>query len=44
LLFRLQAVCGTASLRYSRVVRTDGFVEFEGLRYFVGFEHVGRAV
>lgn len=32
------------TLRYSRVVRTDGFVEFEGLRYFAGFEYVGRAV
>lgn len=32
------------ALRYSRVVRTDGFCDFEGLRYFVGFEHVGQAV
>lgn len=31
-------------LRYSRVVRTDGFCELDGLRYFVGFEHVGQAV
>lgn len=32
------------TLRYSRVVRTDGFVELHGLRYFAGFEHVGQAV
>lgn len=32
------------TLRYSRVVRTDGFVEYEGRRYFAGFEHVGRAI
>lgn len=32
------------TLRYSRVVRTDGFVELDGLRYFAGFEHVGQAI
>lgn len=32
------------TLRFSRVVRTDGFLELEGLRYFVGFEHVGQTV
>jgi transposase len=32
------------TLRYSRVVRTDGFVELNGLRYFAGFEHVGQTV
>lgn len=32
------------TLRHSRVVRTDGFVELEGRRYFCGYEHVGRAV
>jgi transposase len=32
------------TLRYSRVVRTDGFCELHGLRYFAGFEHVGQAV
>lgn len=32
------------TLRYSRVVRTDGFVELDGLRYFAGFDHVGQAV
>ena len=32
------------TLRYSRVVRTDGFVELHGLRYFAGFDHVGQAV
>lgn len=32
------------TLRYSRVVRTDGFVELDGLRYFAGFAHVGQAV
>ncbi len=32
------------TLRHSRVVRTDGFVELDGLRYFAGFEHVGQTV
>lgn len=32
------------TLRYSRVVRTDGFCELHGLRYFAGFQHVGQAV
>ena len=32
------------TLRYSRVVRTDGFVELEGLRYFAGFQLVGRTL
>ena len=32
------------TLRYSRVVRTDGFVELHGIRYFAGFEHIGQAV
>jgi hypothetical protein len=30
------------TLRYARIVRPDGFVEVHGLRYFVGFEHIGR--
>lgn len=32
------------TLRYSRIVRTDGFVELFGLRYFAGFEAVGRTL
>ncbi len=32
------------TLRYSRVVRTDGFVEFEGRRYFVGFRSIGQTL
>lgn len=32
------------TLRYSRVVRTDGFCELDGLRYFVGFEYVGQTL
>ncbi|MBU0717530.1 MAG: IS21 family transposase [Planctomycetes bacterium] len=32
------------TLRYSRVVRTDGFVDLDGRRYFAGFEHVGQAI
>lgn len=32
------------TLRYSRIVRTDGFVELDGLRYFAGFARVGQAV
>lgn len=28
-------------LRYTRTVRTDGFCEFDGRRYFVGVRHVG---
>lgn len=32
------------TLRYSRKVRTDGFVELHGVRYFAGFKHVGRVV
>ena len=32
------------TLRYSRVVRTDGFVELDGLRYFAGYECVGQAL
>lgn len=34
----------TFTLRYSRVVRTDGFCELDGLRYFAGFTHVGQAL
>jgi len=29
-------------LKYSRKVRTDGFCEFGGLRYFAGLDHVGQ--
>jgi transposase len=32
------------TLRYSRIVRTDGFVEYDGKRYFVGFEHIGQTI
>ena len=32
------------ALRYSRVVRTDGYVESGGLRYFAGFSAVGSVV
>lgn len=32
------------TLRYSRKVRTDGFVELHGTRYFAGFAYVGRIV
>lgn len=33
---------GGYSLRHTRVVRTDGYCEYEGRRYFAGFEYVGR--
>lgn len=32
------------TLRYSRVVRTDGYVELFERRYFAGFEHVGKTL
>jgi hypothetical protein len=32
------------TLRYSRKVRTDGFIELHGTRYFAGFACVGRVV
>jgi transposase len=32
------------TLRYSRVVRTDGYVEHEGRRYYAGGAHVGQTV
>lgn len=32
------------TLRYSRKVRTDGFIELHGLRYYAGFEYVGRVL
>lgn len=32
------------TLRYARVVRTDGFVEVAGKRYFAGYAHIGRAL
>jgi hypothetical protein len=31
------------TLRISRLVRTDGCCELEGVRYFVGYEHVGQS-
>ena len=31
-------------LRFSRVVRPDGFVEFEGLRYFASLKRVGQTI
>jgi len=30
------------TLRHTRIVRTDGYVELEDRRYFAGFEHVGQ--
>jgi transposase len=35
---------GCFTLRYSRAVRTDGYVEFQERRYFAGFEHVGQTL
>lgn len=32
------------TLRYSRKVRTDGFIELHGTRYFAGFAYVGRVM
>ena len=32
------------TLRYGRKVRTDGFIELHGTRYFAGFAYVGRVV
>lgn len=32
------------ALRYTRVVRTDGYCEFDGLRYFAGLDYVGRSL
>jgi len=32
------------TLRHTRIVRTDGYVELEDRRYFAGFEHVGQAL
>jgi hypothetical protein len=34
---------GGYRLRYTRLVRTDGCCEFERVRYFVGYEHVGQS-
>lgn len=35
---------GRYTLRYSRAVRTDGYIEFAERRYFAGFEHVGQTL
>ena len=32
------------TLRHTRIVRTDGYVEFGERRYFAGFEHVGQSL
>lgn len=32
------------TLRHSRVVRTDGYIELFDLRYFAGFEHVAKTL
>jgi transposase len=32
------------ALRHTRVVRTDGYCEFNGLRYFAGLGYVGRSL
>jgi transposase len=32
------------ALKYTRVVRTDGYCEFESLRYFAGLSYVGRSL
>lgn len=32
------------ALKYTRVVRTDGYCEFDGLRYFAGLRYVGRSL
>lgn len=44
---RLQEIripAGGYALKHTRVVRTDGYCEFEGLRYFAGLHYVGRSV
>lgn len=40
----LQIDAGRFTLRYSRAVRTDGYVEFQERRYFAGFEHIGQVL
>ncbi|MBW2233573.1 MAG: IS21 family transposase [Deltaproteobacteria bacterium] len=32
---------GGFRLRYTRIVRRDGFIEFDGLRYYVGMSNIG---
>jgi transposase len=32
------------TLSYTRIVRTDGYLELHERRYFAGFEHVGKAL
>lgn len=40
----VQIPAGGYALRFTRVVRTDGYCEFESLRYFAGFDYVGRSL
>ncbi len=35
---------GGYALKHTRIVRTDGYCEFDGLRYFAGLGYVGRSV
>lgn len=40
----LQVPAAGYAVRYTRVVRTDGYCEFDGLRYFAGLGYVGRSL